>query len=590
VAIGRFRSRLNMKNDADQNSELPDESPIAKRGLPKWLVVLGICVLAITVIGAGRHFYLGWKEKRLVRASRWFLQQDKPAELRVALDRVLQLNPNNLEAFRISAQALLKEGNAKALPWLRRAVELAPNNLEDQITLADAALRFGRNQEALKVVREIEASAKGRADFQDLAGRVVQSLDQFAEAESHYAEAVKLDPNNKAYRLHLAITRLNSQDAAVRERARNDVVQLSPGDPLRAMALRALVVDAVRSMQTSRALTLAAELNGLPDHLFSDRLMYLEVLHLVKAPEFQTLLVETQEEAARTPSQVLPLLYWMNNNNLALLAKDWTQRLPQEITAPVGVRLEMARSYFTFGDWKKLRFFLADETWGDLDYLKFAYLSRCYRELEQRDTNAKSTWAQALNAAASNGDSLMALARMAVQWGWDDEASDALWQAVSKSNRSSEALNALCQFYFTKRNTAGLLRAYTLLIDRNPNDSGARNNFVIFSLLLGKDKARALSIAREIHDKEPANPVFASTYAFALYCTENPSQALEVMKALKPAELKEPSIAAYYSAILIANGREKEAQEYRELGRGATLLPEEEQILNLTPVQIQPTP
>ena len=62
------------------------------------------------------------------------------------------------------------------------------------------------------------------------------------------------------------------------------------------------------------------------------------------------------------------------------------------------------------------------------------------------------------------------------------------------------------------------------------------------------------------------------------------------MKSLKPAELKDPSVAAYYSAILTANGQAKEAQEYRELARKATLLREEEQMLNLLPVEIPPTP
>ena len=579
-----------MRNYEDQNLESPDECPVAKRGVPKWLVVLGICVLAVSVIGVGRHFYLGWKEKRLVRDALFYLQHDRAKELHLALDCVLQLNPNNLEASRISAQALLKGGDATALPYLRHTVELAPNSLEDHIALAEAALRFGSNPEAAKVIRAIETKARGRADFQNLAGRVAQSLDQAAEAQSHYAEAVRLDPKNPSYRLHLAIIQLSSQDAAVQKAARNDAIQTSPGDPLRPMALRALIVDAVRSMQTRRALALAAELNALPARRFSDRLMYLEVLHLVNAPEFQTILAETQEEAARPPCQVLALLYWMNNNNLALLARDWAQRLPQELTAPVNVRLEMARSYYAFGDWKKLRFFLVDEKWGDLDYLKYAYLSRCYRELEQRDTNSKSTWAEAINAAAANGDSLMTLARMAVRWSWSDEASTALWQAVSKSNRSSEALNTLCQFYFEKRDTAGLLRAYSLLIERNPSDSDALNNSAIFSLLLGKDKAHALNIARELHEKDYVNPVYASTYAFALYCTENQTQALKVMGALKPAELRTPSIAAYYSAILTATGRAKEAQEYKELARKATLLPEEEQILNLTPLQLQPAP
>ena len=575
-----------MNNSADQNAE--SAAPVAKRRIPRWVVILGICFLTLAVIGVGRHFYLGWKERRLVRAAHFYLDHDKTPELRLALDSVLQLNPNNLEAFRISARALLKQGSAKALPWLRRAVELAPDSVNDQIALAEAAFRFSQIQEASKVIRQMEPKARGRGDFQDIAGRVAQSLGRLDEAESCYAEAVKIDPANKTYQLHLAVIRLSSLDAAVREKARSDVAQLSPETSLRASSLRALIVDAVRSMQTNRALALAAELDALPDRLFIDRLMYLEVLHLVNDSKFKATMDQTQEEAAKTPGQVLTLLYWMNNNNLSLLAKEWAESLPKELTAPVSVRLEMARSYLTFGDWKKLRFFLGNEKWGDFDYIKYAYLSRCYRELETRETNSKATWAEAINSAGLNGDSLMALAQIAVQWGWLDEGSDALWQAVNKSNRSNEALSALSQLYFAKRDTAGLLRTYTLLTDRNPNDSTARNNFAIFCLLLGKDKPHAVNIARELHEKDPANPVFASTYAFALFCTDQQPQALKVMHALKPADLKDPSIAAYYSAILTANGQTKQAQEYRELARRAVLLPEEELILNLAPVQSGP--
>ncbi|MEI6561000.1 MAG: tetratricopeptide repeat protein [Verrucomicrobiota bacterium] len=579
-----------MKNSEEKKTESATTPPGAKRRFPKWLIVVGLLFTALTVLGVGRHFYLAWQERRLIRGARFFMGQGKTAELQAVLNRALELNPNNLEAFRVSGQALLKENSAKALPWLRRVAELAPDSMEDQIALADAAFRFGQTQEAAKVVRQIETKARERADFQFLAGRIAQNAGQVAEAEPHFAEAVKKDPNNPTYQLYLAALQLNAQDAAVRDKARSTVTQLSQEKTLRAMALRALVVDAVRNMQTNRALTLAAELNDTPDHLFSDRLMYLEVLHLLKSAEFQTLLKSTQEEAAKTTDEILPLLYWMNNNNMALLAKDWAQSLAPEATASVNVRIEIARSYLMFGDWKRLRFFLADEKWGDMDYLKCAFLARCHRELEKRDTNFKTAWAEAISSTGGNGDSLLKLAGMAVQWGWAEEASDVLWRAVSKSNRSNEALNALCQLNFSRRDTAGLHRAYALLVDRNPNDAGARNNFAIFSLLLGKDVPQALASACALHEKDPASPVFASTYAFALYCTDAKADALKVMQALKPADLREPSIAAYYSAILMANGHKKEAQQYRELARGATLLPEEEKILNLAPPPVPPSP
>ena len=579
-----------MKSKQDQNSTPQPEAPIAKkRRFPRWLILLGVLFLGITVLGVGRHLYLARKERRLLWGARMLMNDGRMGELQAVLNRALELNPNNLEAFRISGQALLKTKDAKALPWLRRVVELAPDSLEDQIILADAAFQFGQTQEAARVVRQVETKAQERADFQFLAGRIAQAAGQLVEAESHFAQAVKIDPNNHSYQMHLAALQLSSKEGAVRDKARDLVTKLSEEKPLRVMALRALVVDAVRNMQTNRAVTMAAELSDLPDRLFSDRLMYLEVLHLLKSPEFQTVLKKTQEEAAQATDEILPLLYWMNNNSLALLARDWAQNLPPEAVSSVNVRVEIARSYLMFGDWKKLRFFLADEKWGNLDYLKCAFLARCHRELDKRDNNFKAAWAEAVNGAAGSGDSLLKLAGMAVQWGWAEEAADVLWRAVSKSNRSNEALDALCRLYFSRRDTAGLYRAYTLLVDRNPNDAGAQNNFAIFSLLLGKDVPHALEIARELHEKDPANPVYASTCAFALYCTDAKADALKVMGTLKPADLREPSIAAYYSAILAANGRGTEAQEYRELARDAKLLPEEETILNLAPPPAQST-
>jgi len=567
------------------------ESPAARRRIPKWAVIVLLCLFAVTVLGAGRHVYLGWKERRLIRVARIYLDQDKQPELRLVLESVLTLNPNNIDAFRISAQSFLKQGNTRAaLPWLRRAAELAPQRLDDQIALADASLAIysngSRNKEAEKVVTDMESLARGRADYQDLAGRVFQSQGKLAEAESHYAEAVRLAPGNATYRLHLGITHLASKDGDVRAAARGDVESLSRDSASRAIALRALVVDAVKSIRNDHALVMAAELDGLPQRVFSDRLMYLEILHMQGSPDFQTRLAETEKEAEQKPEEILPLLYWMNGNSLALLAKDWVERLPREKTVAIPIRLEIARSYASFGDWKRLRFFLANEKWNDFDFMRLAYLARCNRELESSDASSKSSWAEALNSTSSNGESLITLARMALEWHWESEATEALWQAVSKSKRSNEALQALCQYYFARRNTEGLYRAYTLMIDRNPGDPSVRNNFAVFCLILDRNKDRALGLARELHEKDPANSIYASTYALGLYCTGQIAQALEVMQALKPEALQEPSVAAYYSGILAAAGREEEAKTYRERARGAALLPEEAAVLHLPPEEV----
>ncbi|MDD5351543.1 MAG: hypothetical protein PHQ12_15125, partial [Chthoniobacteraceae bacterium] len=365
-----------MKHPEDKDS-FP-EPPAARRRVPKWAVIAVFCILVLTAAGVGRHFYLSHQERRYVRVARMCLDQNRPEELRLLLEKVLTLNPRNVDAFRIFARSALKQGNSReALPWLRKAAELAPSNFDDQIALADALLASsagGGSKEIEKIVREMEAPGRGRADFQDLAGRFSQSQGKLAEAEGHYAEAVRLAPEYPAYRLHLGITRLASRDAAVRDAARKEVEGLSREPASRAVALRALIVDAAKSMRADKALAMAAELDALPERVFSDRLMYLELLHLLGSPDFQDRLAATEREAEEKPDCVLPLLYWMNGNNLSLLAREWAERLPADKTASIPIRLEIARSYASFGEWKRLRFFLADEKWSEFNFMRLAYL------------------------------------------------------------------------------------------------------------------------------------------------------------------------------------------------------------------------
>lgn len=556
--------------------------------LPKWALVLIVCTALLLGVGGSRHAYLVWKERRLILSARVSLQKNDFAPFNAAMGQVLLLNPKNVEACRLSAQALLKVGSAKALPWLRRVLELEPGGLDDQMALAEAALRFQFNQEASKWVQAMEPVAKNRANYRDLAGRVAESSGLPEEAQKHYEEAVRIDPQNRTYRLHLEIVRLGSPDAETRQAARSAIEEQAAFPELKSAALRALVLDAIKETQLDRALKLAEELDASPEHLFADRLLYLQVLHGINSPDFHTRLAETEVAVARTPEWILPLMTWMNSDHLAILARDWAQQLPPESTTSIPIRMEIARSYIAYGDWKRLQFFLADEKWGDLDYLKQAYLARCFRERERADVTSKATWSEAVNLAGSNGESLMKLAGTARQWGWRTETEETLWIAAMKSNKALEALNALSEFYFSNRDSANLLRVYTLLVEHNPSDKATLNNFANFCLLMDQDTARALNIARELYEKEPKNPVYASTYAFACFRTGKNPQALEVMEKLKPEDLKAPSVAAYYSAFLDAAGRTAQAQEYRELARGVSLLPEEEKILNLTVPQ--PTP
>ncbi|MBA3726897.1 MAG: hypothetical protein H0W86_10685 [Armatimonadetes bacterium] len=107
-----------------------------------------------------------------------------------------------------------------------------------------------------------------------------------------------------------------------------------------------------------------------------------------------------------------------------------------------------------------------------------------------------------------------------------------------------------------------------------------QNNIAQLSLLLGAEPAKARAAPRQLHEKEPQNAAFASTYAFALYQSGDAPGAATVMKGLSSEQLRDPAVAAYYVIILARINNSHDARRYLELGREARLLPEEENLLH----------
>lgn len=563
-------------NDLSGQQSADNETIPRFRG---WLFVLAVCLFLLVGAGVGWHFFQTWEEGHLIRQAQVYLKLNDLNSFSRTLGEARRLDPKNAVPCRLYAKTLIRLGDPAALPWLRLAVQLTDGNLDDQMALAEAAFGFGQSSETARVLKNIDPMTQGRADYHDLAGRLAQKAGNLAEAESHYTQAAALAPGNRHYQLQLANVRLESQTPEAQAKARSDLEQLETQPELSNMPLRILIADALKKNWLERAVTLAEKLDAVPGRAFSDHVTYLGVLHQGGDRRFASELAKTQEEVSLAPDKVLPLLGWMNTNNLSLLAKDWVQRLPPEVTAYTPVRIEIAQAYVSTASWKELHAFVANDKWGLFDYMRNAFLARANREIGENGSASQGAWSEALSDAGDNTEALTALARMANEWGWKAEAIDATWQMALHGPQAREATEALCAYYSAKRDTDGLLRAYSLVAKRNPDDAAARNNVALFSLLLNKDKEDALTTARELHEKEPANPTYASTYAFALQRHGKTALALGVMGALKPEALRDPSVAAYYSAILAAAGRLNEAREFRELARTANLLPEEEQLL-----------
>ncbi|MFL6539876.1 MAG: hypothetical protein ACJ8HU_03865, partial [Chthoniobacterales bacterium] len=176
-------------------------------------------------------------------------------------------------------------------------------------------------------------------------------------------------------------------------------------------------------------------------------------------------------------------------------------------------------------------------------------------------------------------EQLVALAQLAEGWGYHAEAEEAWWQVANGSDNARAALGALQHLYRSKQNTRGLLRVAKRALELNPDDLLAANSCANLGLLVSNDST-ARRLALKLHHEHPDDRAFAATYAYALHTEGKRAEALKVLEKLKEEELRNPAIAAYYVVMLTDDGKLERARSFLGDAQRATLLPEEQQLLD----------
>jgi predicted Zn-dependent protease len=145
--------------------------------------------------------------------------------------------------------------------------------------------------------------------------------------------------------------------------------------------------------------------------------------------------------------------------------------------------------------------------------------------------------------------------------------------------KGENALRTLYQYFARNGDTENLYRVILHSMEMHPDDRNMQNNFAQISLLLNLNVERGQKIAREVCEKEPNNPAYVSTYAFALHTQGETKKALKTLDALTDEQLRQPEIAAYYGIILAASGDSSRAAEFLALGETAPKLLTQEKAL-----------
>ena len=580
IQISSRARTLTLKRAIESFSNLQHPHHKIERSILK-VIIWTIGVILLLAVGGtfGYSSFRNWQQRRLVAEGNALVNEGNYKRASLTARRLLQLNPESAEACRIMARLSEKAGLRSALEWRRRVMDLGAATPQDLILLARAAVRFDDRPTADVAMSRLPESAKQTAEYYALLADIALTQRNGVEMEKHLSEANRLDPENKDYIMRLAALRLGANDSDLRAKGKQTLEALQNDPALRREATRFLVEDALRQNKTLTALELARQLDGFPDKTFADRLLLLNALEEAKDAGFATFLEEMQTSSAEDPEQVGALLTWMNVHKMSREAITWSATLPPAVIGTKLVQIALSDSFVTVKDWPGLQRLVNSGNWGTVDFLRNALSARALRE-QGNEPEAASQWNEAMKKISANLRHTMMLAETVEKWGWRNEAIELLWVAAKDPVKGDEALAALYRYFAKNADTENLYRVLLRRLELKPDDRNVQNNYAQLSLLLNLNTERALKIAREIHEKEPANAAYASTYAFALHIQGDTKKGIKVFEGLTAEQLHQPEIAAYYGIILAAAGEHARAGEFLDLGEKATnLLPQEKALL-----------
>jgi tetratricopeptide (TPR) repeat protein len=540
-------------------------------------IPLGIVLLAFICWG-GIRLYRDFESRHLARRAAAYLSGGDFRQATISARRSNQIKPT-AEAARVLAQIAEHANDRSALEWRHQAVKLAPHSAEDLVALATCALQFNEIPDAEKA-RAAAVKIGETAAAHAIAAEIADTNKNDAEARKEWKQAVDLDPNNKSYALGFALANLRSDVSESRDAGRAVLEKLQADKDHRLAATRGLIADAISHHDSAdRLKKLEADLQSYPESTFSDRLLYVDILQAVRDPDFFRALTQVEKDATANPNDLSRLIAWLNSRGVALLALDFAHSLDPKTLTEWPVPLELANSYMRVADWEGLERLAKTGPWPQLDFMRHAFLARALREQKKTEA-ANREWSTATNQAANDPSNLERLQRATVDWNWKDEAVQLLWQMAKFPEKRTDALRALYQHYAKQSDTRDLYRVLIKLAEATPADLTVQNNLAQISLLLNVDAEHARKLAEELHHRDPTNPAYTSTYAFALYSEGNPKQAIRMMKSLSNEQLQDPAASAYLGIFLAADGEIKEARPYLNLGKKAALLPEEKALLD----------
>lgn len=545
---------------------------------------IGAVVLAgLVILAAAWHWglpaYQHAKEKRHLAEAQGFFDKGDYRNALMSARLVLMLDSNSVPACRIMASLAEVSHSPTTLDWRQRLVELDPT-AENKLALAAAALQFQNPPFPLttQLLDQLAPVATNIVAYHSVATMLALRLNRPADAETHLAAAARLDPTNQSFPLNIAVLQLNSTNPAVVKAARGTLEKFQQDPNLGPAALRSLVSERLMREDFPSARDYSTQLLATKAVNLGDRLQYLSILKRLASPDLTAQLKSVQADVATNAVSAAQTAAWMEANGFVAEAATWLTALPADIQSQPVVQLALVDYYLGTTNWSGLCQFTAKGDWGEMDFLRLAFLSRSWEELGE-SLVADSQWNSAVNQAGDRLGALNTLLGLAGRWGKTNTQEQLLLRIAERYPDAVWAQQGLEQLYQSAGNTRKLNQFYADQLAKSPQSIVFKNNLAATELLLKTNLTEAAQLAAEIYAQQPAEPVFVSTYAFALHLQGRDAEGLAALQKLSLTQLEQPSVAFYYGLLLAATGDSRAWHFLAIAEKDGHLLPEEKALL-----------
>jgi len=527
-------------------------------------VILALLALLVVVGLAGGKWIVwprvkAWREQRTNNVAREKVAQGDYVAAMTAVRTSLRYNQQNLDTWKLGAEVAEKQKSPDQLFFLQRIALLQPS-LEHRLKFIRMAVEKNALPQAQEVIAKVGQEGAASADFLELAALVNRRLGNPTRAKYYLMSLVSLQPNNHNARFDLAELRMVEGPSDNRPTVRNEIRGLSSDPALRERALALLLADAMEQKDANETLELADQLSTLLNLGPTQQVLVAEAYRRFAPAKFPPYVAQLEQAFADQPDKVVVLSGYLTAQGQTDDVCKWIERLPEKTRAADNVQLSYAYALLLQKKWPELETYLRGCKWKESEFARHALLAYKYR-ITGSESLFNEEWKLAVIEVGNSQRKLQALLARTIAWNWQEERYELLWKRFSLDPADATTRQQLTTWETSKGNTAGLNRLFARIIELNPGDTDAKNNYAYTSLLLDTHLDRAYEIAYANYRVDPKNSFYATTQAFALYKQHKLQEALQLIDSVGIAALSLPERTLLRALFLAESGKPQDAAD-----------------------------